>query len=130
MSDLLAAVPIATVDGASDGATVYRQLAPYSAPATPVTLARVPAGRERPATRSQNLVGAEDPRTASADRALATSVAAAWQNRDGRRQARDLLAGIGTSVNGFLKQIQVQPRTTITDHVEQGRDPDRVQEHE
>ncbi len=113
VSDLLAAVPLATVDGDTDGASVYRELASYDAPTTPVSLAQYQQAQiDRNAVA--NLVGAEDPRTTRADRALATSVAAAWQNRDGRVRASDLLAGIGTSVDGFLKQIQVQPRTTIT----------------
>jgi hypothetical protein len=60
------------------------------------------------------LVGAADPRTQSADRALASSVAAAWANPQGRVKARQLLASIGGSVAGYLGQVQVQPQSTVT----------------
>ena len=113
VSGLLAAVPSATVDGAADGAPVYRQLASYAAPATPVDLTQYQQGvSSRDAV--SNLVGANDPRTIGADRALATSVSADWQNRDGRKRARAALTGIGASVDGFLRQIKVQPQSTIT----------------
>lgn len=113
VSGLLAAVPGATVDGGADGAPVYRQLTPYVAPATPVNLTQYQQGvSSRDAV--SNLVGPNDPRTVSADRALATSVSADWQNPGGRKRARALLTGIGASVDGFLSQIEVQPRTTIT----------------
>ena len=49
VAGLLDAVPTATVDGQPDGAPVYRQLAPYDPPGTPVSLAGLP-GR-RPLTR-------------------------------------------------------------------------------
>jgi Family of unknown function (DUF6049) len=113
VAGLLAAVPTATVDNATDGAPVYRQLAPYSAPAAPVTLAEYQQG-EHDRAAVANLVRPDDARIASADRALATSVSADWQNRDGRIRARDLLAGIGASANGLLAQIKVQSRGTIT----------------
>jgi Family of unknown function (DUF6049) len=109
VATLLDAVPAATVDGAA----VYRQLEAYAAPATPVTVAQYQRG-ERDTEAVARLVGADDPRTARDERALATSVAADWQNDDGRGRARALLAGIGDSVNGFLRQIKVQPRGTIT----------------
>jgi Family of unknown function (DUF6049) len=109
VASLLAAVPTATVDGAP----VYRQLAPYAAPATPVSLAQYQRGRSDTQAVS-TLVGADDSRTIRAERALATSVSADWQNDDGRVRARALLAGIGDYVNGFLKQIRVQTGGTIT----------------
>jgi hypothetical protein len=59
-------------------------------------------------------VGASHSATISADRALATSVSADWQNPVGRKRARALLTGIRTSVDGLLNQILVQPQTTIT----------------
>jgi len=113
VASLLAAVPTATVDGAAAGAPVYRQLAAYAAPATPVSLAQYQRG-EHDAQAVAALVGADDPRTTRAERALATSVAAAWQNATGRNRARALLTGISDSVNGFLGQIKVQPRGTVT----------------
>jgi hypothetical protein len=57
---------------------------------------------------------ASDPRVQNADRALASSVAAAWSNPEGRQRARALLAGISTSVGDYLKQVEVQPPSTIT----------------
>ncbi len=113
VASLLAAVPSATVDDAPDGAPVYRQLAPYAATATPVSLAQYQRG-EHDAQAVANLVGADDPRAMRAQRALAASLAADWQNDDGRGRARALLAAIGDSVHGFLSQIKVQPRGTIT----------------
>jgi hypothetical protein len=113
VAGLLAAVPTATVGDEPDGAPVYRQLAPYSPPAAPVTVAEYERGQaNRDAVA--NLVGPADPRTTRADRALATSVSADWANPAGRAQARGLLTSIGTSVNGFLDQIKVQPRSTVT----------------
>ena len=45
---------------------------------------------------------------------MASSVSADWATPDGRAQARGLLASIGSSVGGFLNQIKVQSRGTIT----------------
>jgi hypothetical protein len=45
---------------------------------------------------------------------LATSVAAAWANPAGRIRARDLLTSISGSVDTYLKQVEVQPPSTIT----------------
>jgi len=59
-------------------------------------------------------VPANDPRVQNADRALATSVAAAWANPPGRIRARDLLSSIRGSVDSYLGQIEVQPQSTIT----------------
>jgi hypothetical protein len=110
---LLDAVPVATVDGEADGAPVYRELAAYSPPAAPVTAAQYASGvQSRDAVAA--LVGAADARTQSADRALASSVAAAWANPQGRVKARQLLASIGGSVAGYLGQVQVQPQSTVT----------------
>ncbi len=56
VAGLLAAVPIATVDDEPDGAPVYRQLAPYTPPTPPVTVAQYERGQ---ASRDAvaNLVG-------------------------------------------------------------------------
>ena len=113
VSQLLATVPTATVDGVADGAPVYRQLAPYTAPATPVNLEQYQHGQDARDAVAR-LVGANNPSTIGADRALATSVSADWQNPDGRKRARAFLTGIRASVDGFLGQIKVQPRGTIT----------------
>jgi hypothetical protein len=113
VSGLLAAVPTATVGGAPDGAPVYRQLAPYTAPPTPVNASRYATGvQDRKAVA--DLVGVSHPATVSADRALATSLSADWQTPEGRKQAGALLDRIKTSVHGLLDQIKVQPQTTIT----------------
>jgi hypothetical protein len=53
-------------------------------------------------------------RVANADRALASSVAAAWANPRGRVLARALLNSIDGSVKSYLDQIEVQPPSTIT----------------
>jgi hypothetical protein len=113
VSGLLAAVPTATVDGESDGAPVYRQLAAYDPVATPVNLKQYTDG-EQQRDAVARLVGVNDPATIAADRSLATSVSADWQNPTGRKEARALVAGIGTSVNGLLDQIKVQKQSTIT----------------
>src|SRR5262249_30246315 len=55
-----------------------------------------------------------DARVKSADRALAMSLAAAWENPAGRRQARQLLDSIDGSVTNYLAQVEVQPASTIT----------------
>ena len=41
-------------------------------------------------------------------------MSADWANPAGRARARALLTSIGTSVNGFLAQVRVQPRSTVT----------------
>jgi len=113
VAGLLDAVPTATVDGDPAGAPVYRRLAPYSVPAAPITLTeyqKAQASRDAVA----NLKGAGTAATAAADRALATSVSADWANPTGRVQAKALLDSIANSANGFLDQIKVQPRSTIT----------------
>jgi hypothetical protein len=110
---LLQSVPVATVDGAPDAAPVYRQLATTTSPEPPVTAkqyAQAVASRNAVAS----LVGASNPLTQEADRALATSVAAAWANADGRKTARALLGTIPASVDNYLGQIEVQPQGTIT----------------
>ncbi len=111
---LLQAVPVATVDDAPDAAPVFRQLAPYSPPKPPVT-----ARQYNDAVTNRNAVAElvkspSDPRVQNADRALATSVAAAWSNPGGRIRARDLLGSISASVGGYLGQIDVQPPSTVT----------------
>jgi Family of unknown function (DUF6049) len=117
VSDLFAAVPTATAGGAPDGAEVVRGLTPYSPPAAPVTRATY----DRASTDQQQLqalVGVGDPRAVRGDRALASSTAAAWANPRGRKQARSLLAAIGTTLDQarteLTSQVAVQPRTTVT----------------
>jgi hypothetical protein len=110
---LIEAVPVATTNNQVDGPPVYRQLAPYTPPAPPVNAAQYAQGVEsRDAVAA--LVGPADPRTQSADRALASSVAAAWTNPRGRANARQLLASITGVVSDYLGQIQVQPQSTVT----------------
>jgi hypothetical protein len=110
---LLEHVPVATVDDEPDGAPVFRQLAQYAAPLPPVTAAQYARGvKNRDAVAA--LVTTADPRVLAADRALATSVAAAWANPAGRVRASQLLDSIGDSVHGYLNQVEVQPPSTIT----------------
>jgi hypothetical protein len=110
---LLENVPVETVDGEPDGTPVYRELATYAPPAAPVTAAQYAKGvQSRDAVAA--LVGVADTRTQGADRALASSVAAAWANPAGRVKARQLLASIRGSVAGYLGQVQVQPQSTVT----------------
>ncbi len=114
VAGLLAAVPVATVDGEPDGAPVVRQLASYDPPAPPVTLAQYQKG-EVARDAVAELVGARDRNAAlGADRDLARSVSADWANPPGRVRARQLLASISSSVDGFLNQIEVQSQGTVT----------------
>jgi hypothetical protein len=109
---LLEAVPVATAGDGADAAPVYRQLAPYSPPAAPVTAADYAKGvHDRDAIAQ--LPGSAQ-RVTNADRALASSVAAVWANPAGRVKARRLLQSIGTSVSNYLEQVEVQPPSTIT----------------
>jgi hypothetical protein len=111
---LLQAVPTATVDDAVDGPPVYRQLQAYTPPATPVSAAQYANGAQH-RQAVEDLVGATDPRTLGADRALASSVTSEWANADGRKQASALLDAIGLSVKTYLDKILVQPNgSTIT----------------
>jgi hypothetical protein len=113
MAGLLNAVPAATVDGEPGGAPVYRQLAPYDPPALPVTAPEYEQGlADRDAVA--RLVGATGAQAVRADRALASSVSADWQDPAGRREARELLGSIGTSVQGLLGRIVLQQPGTIT----------------
>jgi hypothetical protein len=110
---LIQSVPAATTNGDADGAPVFRQLANYSPPAPPVTTAQYATGvQSRDAIAA--LLGPADPRTQNADRALASSLAAAWANPPGRVRARQLLTSIAGSVAGYLGQVQVQPQSTVT----------------
>lgn len=109
---LIEAVPVATTGDAVD-APVYRELAPYAPPLPPVTAAQYAGGvRSRDAVAA--LVGAGDTRTQNVDRALASSLAAAWANPPGRVRARQLLDSIRGSVAGYLGQVHVQPQSTVT----------------
>ena len=110
VTDLLTQVPVAT-DDTED--TVVRQLAPYRAPAAPLTLAQYQAGQAQ-LTSVRNLVGVGDPRSLAGGRALASSVTSMWQNPVGRRKASALVAGISTSVQAYLQQIEIAPQSTVT----------------
>ena len=109
---LLQNVPVATVDDQPDAAPVVRQLAAYSPPAPPVS-ARAYAQGEHSRDAVAEVVPPNDARVANADRALASSLAAAWQNPPGRLRARALLDSIGHSAAEYLSQIEVQPPSTI-----------------
>ncbi len=112
---LLQAVPVATVDDGSDAAPVFRQLASYSPPKPPVTARPSTPGAVTNRNAVAELVKSpSDPRVQNADRALATSVAAAWSNPGGRLRARALLGSISASVAGYLGQVDVQPPSTVT----------------
>jgi Family of unknown function (DUF6049) len=113
VAGLLEAVPTATVDSQPDGAPVYRQLAPYSAPAPPVSAAKYQQGVDS-RNAVEQLVGAADPRTARADRALATSATSEWSTPKGRQRAKELVESIGGVVDDYLGKILVQPQSTIT----------------
>jgi hypothetical protein len=110
---LLQAVPVATVDDQVDGPPVYRQLSPYSPPAPPVTASQYAGGVES-RNRVAQVVPPGDPRVASADRALASSVASAWSTPAGRQSAAHLLGSIRASVDNYLRQVEVQPGSTVT----------------
>jgi hypothetical protein len=109
VTDLLAQVPVAS----DDGGPVVRQLAPYRAPAAPLTLAQY-GDAQNDLTSVRNLVGPADPRTLAGERALAASVTSMWQNSQGRREARALVKGIGSSVTTYLDQIEIPNQSTIT----------------
>ncbi|HLM18268.1 MAG TPA: DUF6049 family protein, partial [Acidimicrobiia bacterium] len=111
---LLQAVPVATVDDEPDAAPVYRQLAPYAPPRPPVTSTQYARGVASRDAVARLVKSTSDPRVQNADRALATSVAAAWTNPPGRSRARDLLTSIKGSVDNYLKQVEVQPKSTVT----------------
>jgi hypothetical protein len=113
IAGLLDAVPVATADGDAHGAPVYRQLVPYRSPAPPVSLTQYEQGQASRDAVARYL-GAGSPGAIAADRALVTSVAAAWSDATGRQHAGALLRSIDTSTKTFLGQIKVQPRSTIT----------------
>jgi hypothetical protein len=117
VSNLLAAVPAATVDSQPSSPAVVRQLAPHDAPAPPVTLRAYQHG-QLAEIALQGLVGVTDPRWLRGDRALASMVATAWADPKGRTQAKALLGSIDSSLalarSQITSQVQVQPRTTIT----------------
>lgn len=109
----LQTVPVATVDAQPDGTPVFRQLATYAPPLPPVTAAQYAQGVKNRDAVAQ-VVPANDPRVASADRALASSVASAWSTPAGRGAARHLLRSIRTSVDAYVNQVEVQPQSTVT----------------
>jgi hypothetical protein len=113
VAGLLQKVPIAT-DDTADGAPVFRQLAPYSPPRPPVTAAQYAQGVRNRDAVEELVKSPNNPRVLNADRALATSLAAAWANPGGRRKAVALLDSIGDSVKGILDQVEVQQNSTIT----------------
>ena len=108
---LLDVVPAATANGQPDGEPVYRELAPYSAPAPPVNARQYAEGVQSRAAVA-DLVGTTNALTLRAERALATSLATEWTTPNGRTQARQLLTSIRGSVNDYLSRIQVQPNNT------------------
>jgi hypothetical protein len=113
VSDLLTNVPVATTDGTADSEPLLRQLAPYKAPAPPLSLADYENAR-RDVVSVQNLVGATDPRALAGERALASSETALWANPAGRRKASALVGGIDNSVQNYLNQIEIPAQSTIT----------------
>ena len=110
---LLQAVPVATDDQA-DGAPVFRQLEGYSPPPPPVSAGQYAKGVRNRDAVEELVKSSSDPRVQNADRALATSLAAAWANPSGRKTAAALLDSIGGSVDSYLEQVEVQPTSTIT----------------
>jgi hypothetical protein len=110
---LLQAVPIATDDQAN-GAPVFRQLEPYSPPPPPVSAAEYAQGLRNRDAVEELVKSSSDSRVRNADRALASSLASAWANPSGRKTAAALLASIGSSVDSYLEQVEVQPQSTIT----------------
>jgi hypothetical protein len=114
---LLQQVPTATVDDVTDGAPVFRQLADYAAPLPPVSAAQYAKGEKSRDAVLELVKSTSDPRVQNADRALASSLAAAWANPPGRARAAALLDSIGSSVDDYLKQVEVQGQqggSTIT----------------
>ncbi len=105
------------MDGETDAAPVYRQLAAYDPPAAPVTPAQY---QQAVADREQvaKVFGVTSPQTVGADRALAASVSADWQDPAGRKAAAGLLGSIRGSLDAFLEQVRsevvLQPTGTIT----------------
>jgi hypothetical protein len=61
-----------------------------------------------------NLLTPTDPRVERGERALFSSLAAAWQTQAGRVKARQLLESIGTSAKDFLARIRIPSSTTLT----------------
>jgi hypothetical protein len=110
---LLQSVAAATVDDQVDGAPVYRQLQGYAPPLPPVTASQYADGVQS-RNRVASVVPPGDPRVASADRALASSLASAWSTPSGREAAGRLLASIRDSVDNYLRQVEVQPGSTVT----------------
>ena len=84
--------------------------------------------RARTATRSRRWCRPNDPRVASADRALASSMASAWATPAGRGAARALLRSIRSSVDDVPQPGRGATAEHRHHHVEQGRDPDQLQE--
>jgi len=110
---LLQAVPVATDDQA-DGEPVFRQLEAYTPPLPPVSAAQYAQGVRNRDAVEELVKSSSNPRVQNADRALATSLATAWANPAGRKDAVALLDSIAGSVASVLDQVEVQPTSTIT----------------
>jgi hypothetical protein len=111
---LLQSVPVATVDDQPDADAVFRQLAPYSPPDPPVTARQYAKGVQNRDAVAETVPASDQRAVANADRALASSVAAAWANPAGRQRATALLTSIRGSIDNYLRQVEVQPRSTVT----------------
>ncbi len=113
VDQLFADVPVATEGDVDDAPRIIRTLEPYSPPAPPVTPSRYyRALVERDAVAS--LFPATDARVQRGNRALLASLSSAWVDPEGRRKATALLTGIGASVDGYLSNIHVPLRSTVT----------------
>ncbi len=123
---LLQAVPVATVDDAPDAAPVFRQLAPYSPPKPPVTARQYDDAVTNRNAVAELVKSPSDPRVQNADRALATSVAAAWSNPGGPAP-RPRPARVDQRLGRGLPRSDRRAAAQHGDHhVEQGRHPDQL----
>ena len=112
VKDLVAAVPTATVDGDPFHAGVPTARL-FDFAGTTAEAGGVRQGRhDLEAVR--RTVKATDPAVAAADRALASSLSSEWANRPGRKDARQLVGSIRTSIQTYLARVLVQTQGTIT----------------
>ncbi len=107
ISDVFASVPAAN-DG--DVTPTRRSLAPYGVPAPPVTAVAYNRTQLR-LDGFRSLVGHEDERIASGERALLLCVAAPFEGGD---RGRATLGSVDAAINDVIAKIQVPPRNTIT----------------
>ena len=99
---LLQAVPVATVDDQPDGAPVFRQLAPYSPPAPPVTAAQYASG-----VKSRDAVAAGRAAERPARRQRRPRAGVVGGSRRGRTPA-------GRAGGGSSPRVDPRPRSTTT----------------